>query len=68
MTATYCEEDGVTVCISDEAMHRLAAETASNQRSAARHQILVAIAFGIVAGYFLLRYANLIMEWLAWKA
>jgi hypothetical protein len=57
------DDDGVVVRISDEAFALYAAETANNQRSAARHQILVAIAFGIVAGYFLLRDAHSILEW-----
>jgi hypothetical protein len=63
MTATYYEEDGVTLCLSDEGFARLATETAQNARTAARHQILVAIAFGIVAGYFLLREGHSILEW-----
>jgi hypothetical protein len=51
-----------TLRLSDEGFALLATETAKNARAAARHQILVAIAFGIVAGYFLLRDPNLILE------
>jgi hypothetical protein len=60
---TYEKTDVYAPSISDAAMHRLATETAQNARTAVRHQILVAIAFGIVAGYFLLREGHSILEW-----
>lgn len=43
MSATYYEDEGVTVCISDEGMRRLANEAAAKAQSARRNEITCAV-------------------------